>query len=58
MCPSENDIFDSVLSGAAEMDKQEKWYQYAWKVPLGILMYIPRRIYDFAIRPIRRRRNK
>jgi len=56
MCPSENEVFDSVLGGAAEMDKEEKWYQYAWKVPLGMLLYIPRRLYDLVIRPIKRRR--
>lgn len=55
MCPSENEVFDSILSGAAGLDGKEKWYQYAWKVPLGILLYIPRRMYDFLIRPIKRR---
>ena len=58
MCPSEQEIFDSMLSGAAEMDKQEKWYHYAWKVPLGILLYIPRKLYDLIIRPIKRRQNQ
>jgi hypothetical protein len=55
MCPSEEEIFDSVLSGAAELDEQDKWYKDVWKVPLGILLYIPRRLYDFLIRPIKRR---
>jgi hypothetical protein len=58
MCPSEEEIFDSVLSGASELDGKEKWYQYAWKVPLGMLLYIPRRLYDLLIRPIKRRRNR
>jgi len=55
MCPSDEEVFDSMLSGASELDEKEKWYQYAWKVPLGMLLYIPRRIYDFLIRPIKRR---
>jgi len=55
MCPSEEEIFDSILSGAAELDEKEKWYNNIWKVPLGILLYIPKRLYDFLIRPIKRK---
>lgn len=55
MCPSENEIFDSMLSGAVELHEKEQWYHYAWKVPLGMLLYIPHKIYDFLIRPVRRR---
>ena len=55
MCPSEEEIFDSILSGAAELDEKEKWYNDIWKVPLGILLYIPKRLYDFLIRPIKRK---
>lgn len=55
MCPSENEIFDSMLSGASEIAEDEKWYQTAWKVVLGILLYIPRRLYDLLVRPIKRR---
>ena len=58
MCPSEEEIFDSVLSGAVEMDEQDKWYKGVWKIPLGILLYIPRRMYDHIVRPIKRRRMK
>jgi hypothetical protein len=57
MCPSEEEIFDSMLSGASELDEEEKWYHYVWKVPLGMLLYIPRRLYDLIIRPIKRRQN-
>ena len=56
MCPSEEEIFDSILSGASELDEKEKWYHSAWKVPLGILLYIPHRLYDWLIRPIKRSR--
>jgi len=55
MSPSENEIFDSMLSGASEMVEEEKWYQTVWRVVLGILLYIPRRLYDLLIRPIKRR---
>jgi hypothetical protein len=55
MCPSDNEIFDSMLNGAVEMHEKERWYHYAWKAPFGMLLYIPRRIYDLLIRPIRRR---
>lgn len=58
MCPSENEIFDSMLSGAVEMAEEEKWYQTAWKVVLGILLYIPHRIYDLLIRPFKRKFSK
>lgn len=55
MCPSENEIFDSMLSGAAELDEKESWYHHAWKVLLGVLLYIPHRLYGLLIRPIKRR---
>jgi hypothetical protein len=56
MCPSEEEIFDSMLSGAADLDEKEKWYQYAWKVLLGMLLFIPRRLYDLLVRPVKRRK--
>jgi hypothetical protein len=55
MCPSENEVFDSMLSGAAELEEEEKWHMSACKVITGMLLYFPRRFYDLLIRPIKRR---
>jgi hypothetical protein len=53
MCPSENEIFDSILENAVELDEAQTRRGYGRRLA-GIILFIPRLLWRWVSVPFRR----
>ena len=61
MCPSEDQIFDSILEGAIdeyEARERENWWIRAGRLYVRLVLFIPRLLLILIKTPVRRMRNR
>jgi len=61
MCPSEDQIFDSILEGAVDeyeaLEYKSFWIR-AGRLCVGVILFIPRLLFVLITAPIKRIRNR
>jgi hypothetical protein len=61
MCPSEDQIFDSILEGAVdeyEARERKSFWIRAGRLCVGLILFIPRLLFVLITAPIKRIRNR
>ncbi|HUU63142.1 MAG TPA: hypothetical protein VMX96_04385 [Dehalococcoidia bacterium] len=61
MCPSEDQIFDSILEGAVdeyEAQEHKNFWIRAGRLCVGLILFIPRLLFVLITAPIKRIRNR
>jgi hypothetical protein len=61
MCPSEDQIFDSILGGAVdeyEAQERKSFWIRAGRLCVGLILFIPRLLFVLITAPIKRIRNR
>lgn len=61
MCPSEDQIFDSILEGAVdeyEAQEHKSFWISAGRLSLGLILFIPRLLFVIITAPIKKIRNR
>ncbi len=61
MCPSEDQIFDSILEGAVdeyEAQEHQSFWIRAGRLCVGLILFIPRLLFVMIASPVKRIRNR
>jgi hypothetical protein len=61
MCPSEDQIFDSILEGAVdeyEARERKSFWIRAGRLCVGFILFIPRLLFVMIASPVKRIRNR